>query len=159
MVKARGDTTAVTLPERAQFNPPMGDPRYLRITLESDSTRTGVFEVARNPRAGAEGNEIWMQTGQLKLGFNEGQKAWAESASAWAWRQSQLATTNGGLVLATFIAAVTAAWIDGSLGIGKVMAPLWLFSDSALGAMSAVSMMAKFVTAACAFLLALWFKK
>lgn len=159
VARAKGDTATVTLPERPEFNPALGSPKYLRITLERDDTRTGVFEVAKNPRSGADGNEIWMQPGQLKLGFEEGQKAWAEPVSVWAWRRSQLATTNGGLVLATFIAALTTGWIDGSLAIGKVIDPLWLFSPAAVAVMSAVSVLGKFVTAGCAFLLALWFKK
>lgn len=159
VAKARGDTATVTLPERPEFKPALGTPRYLRITLEGDQTRTGVFEVAKNPRAGAEGTEIWMQPGQLMLGFDEGQKAWAEPVSVWAWRLSQLGTTNGGLLLATFIAALTTGWIDGSLAIGKIIDPPWLFSTGTLAAMSAVSVVGKFVTAACAFLLALWFKK
>ena len=157
--RGRGDTASVTLPERSEFNPALGSPKYLRITLERDPTRSGVFEVAKNPRAGADGDEIWMQPGQLKLGFDEAQTAWAEPVSVWAWRRSQLATTNGALVFTTFIAATMTAWIDGSLAIGKVMDPLWQFSPRAMAAMNAISMVGKFLSAACAFLLALWFKK
>jgi hypothetical protein len=159
VARGRGDTATVTLPERPEFNPALGSPKFLRITLECDQTRTGIFEVAKNARAGADGDEIWMQPGQLKLGLDEAQKAWAEPVSVWAWRRSQLATTNGALVLATFIAATSTAWIDGSLAIGKVIGPRWLFAPETLAAMSAVSMVGKFVTAGCAFLLALWFKK
>ncbi len=159
VARGKGDTATVTLPERPEIDPALGSPKYLRITLERDQTRTGIFEVAKNPRAGSDGNEIWMQPGQLKLGWDEAQKAWAEPVSVWAWRRSQLATTNGALVLATFIAATSTAWIDSSLAIGKVVDPLWLFAPWALAAMSAVSMVGKFVTVGCAFLLALWFKK
>lgn len=159
LLTAKGSTPAVTLPQHAQFNPKLVAPKYLRVELDSDASRSDVFEVAKNPRAGARGIELYIQPGQLQVAAGSTVKAWATPVSTWAWRRAQLGTTNGRLVLATLIAATTSAWIDGSLGIGKVIEPLWLFSPGVLGLMSTVSMFGKFVTAGCAFLLALWFKK
>lgn len=159
VVHAIGDTAAVTLPERGEFDPKLDSPKYLRIELERDSSRAGVFEVARNPRAGAEGIEIHVQPGQLQLSVDDSRNAWAEPVSVWAYRWAQLGTPTGRLVLGTLAAATTAAWIDGSLAVGKLVADPIQLEPATLAVLGFVSMACKLASAVFAFLLALWFKK
>lgn len=157
---ARGETAAVTLPSNAKFDPPLGEPKYLSITLVSDSLRRGIFEVSKNPRAGAEGKEIYLQPGQLKLKYGEQAEATAEEVSVWAYRLSQLNTPTGRLVVGTAITAITAAWIDGSITAGNYMkVPFFLLEAQTFGVLTGISMICKVLTAVMAFFLGLWFKK
>jgi hypothetical protein len=157
---ARGETAAVTLPSNAKFDPPLGAPKYLSITLVSDTSRRGIFEVSKNPRAGAEGKEIYLQPGQLKLKYGEQAEATAEEVSVWAYRLSQLNTPTGLLVLGTLISAFTVALIDGSVAMGNYMKPpVFLLEAQTFAVLSGISMICKWATAIMAALLALWFKK
>lgn len=157
---ARGETAAVTLPSNPQFAPPLNSPKYLSIVLVSDSSRRGVFEVSKTPRAGANGIEIYLQPGQLKLKYGEKADATAKEVSVWAYRFSQLSTPTGLLVMGTLASALTTALIDGSVAIGKDMKPpMFLVEQQTFAVLSAISMTCKVATATMAFLLALWFKK
>jgi hypothetical protein len=157
---ARGETAAVTLPSKVEFDPPLGSPKYLSITLVSDPSRRGIFEVSKMPRVGAEGIEIYLQPGQLKLKFEERVDATAKEVSVWAYRFSQLATPTGLLVLGTLISALTVALIDGSVAIGRDMKPpVFQLEAQTFALLSAISMTFKLATAVMAFFLAMWFKK
>jgi hypothetical protein len=157
---ARGETAAVTLPPNPQFDPPFKSPKYLSIVLVSDNSRRGVFEVSKTPRAGANGKEIYLQPGQLKLKYGERVDATAKQVSVWAYRFSQLSTPIGLLVLGTLASALTTALIDGSVAIGKDMKPpVFVIEAQTFAVLSAISMTCKVATAIIASLLALWFKK
>jgi hypothetical protein len=157
---ARGETAAVTLPSNARFEPPLNSPKYLSIALVADASRRGIFEVSKTPRAGAEGNEIYLQPGQLKLKYGERVEATAKEVSVWAFRLSQLSTPTGLLVLGTLISALTVALIDASVAIGRDMRPpVFLLEAQTFAVLSAISLICKWATAFMAALLALWFKK
>jgi len=160
IVVALGETAAVTLPSNAKFDPPLSSPKYLSIALVSDTSRRAAFEVSKTLRAGAEGKEIYLRPGQLKLRYAERAEATAKEVSVWAYRFSQLSTPTGLLILLTLISALTTACIDGSVAIGKDMRPpVFLLEAQTFAVLSAISMTCKILTAGMAFLLALWFKK
>jgi hypothetical protein len=158
MVEAAGSSPVVTVPENG-FDKALKSAKYLRISLQKDSSRTGIFEKNPTPREGASGNEIYVQPGQLGLGYGAREPAVASPATPWAYRRSQLKSPNGFLLLGTLASALISASIDGSVAIGKVGVHWFLFDATTLGALNAFSLLCRVATAVMAFLLALWFKK
>lgn len=156
-VHAIGTTAAVSLPQHGLD--PLASARYLRIALTGSRSRVGVFEVNAVPREGASGTDIYLQPGQLNLDYDERVAALASPVTRWAYRRSQLNSPNGYLILGTLAAALTAAWIDGSLAIGNLGTTLFLLSPATLSVLGVVSLGCKLLSALMAFLLALWFKK
>jgi hypothetical protein len=157
-VKAEGSSPVVTVPQN-EFDPALESVKYLKIALQNDPARNGIFEVDANPRAGASGRDIFVQPGQLGLKYDEHQAAWASPATHWSYRLSQLRTPNGFLLLGTLASALISASIDGSFALGKI-GVLWFLVDAAvIDVLSAFSMFCKIVTAVLAFLLAWYFKK
>jgi hypothetical protein len=158
IVKAEGSSPVVTVPQNG-FYPALRSASHLKITLEKYPTRNGIFEVNTTPREGAEGLDIYVQPGQLGLGYGESQSALASRATRWSYRLSQLRTPNGNLLLGTLASALISASIDGSLAIGKIGVQWFLIDAVTLDVLTAISMFCKIVTAVLAFLLAIWFKK
>jgi len=133
--------------------------RYLRLRRDDLPGLVDVVQVARVPREGASGNQVYLQPGQLDLKYDQCVPAHASRASLWAYRRSQLRTPIGYLVLATLATAIVGAGIDGSLAIGKTGTILIHCSAAMLSALAAVSMACKILAAIFAFLLAIWFRK
>ena len=132
--------------------------KYLQLTTNGTKPRVGVFEV--RVREAASGNDIYVLPGQFGLqNYGDAVDALAAPATHWAYRRSQLNTPNGWLILATLIAALIAASIDGSFWLWDRGVHQFEFSPNAIGLMGAVSLGCKLTSAVTAFLLALWFKK
>ncbi len=158
IARAAASTAEVSLPQHGRGSECIGT-KYLRIQRRHDPGQKGVFVVSSAVREGAT-DEIHVLAGQLGLGHNEASEVLVSPATVWAYRRTQLATPNGALVLAVLCVALLAAWIDGTLALGKLPGWAWMhFETSTLDAMAAVSMTCKLVSPILAFLLALWFKK
>jgi|SRR5665213_3870268 len=157
-LKAVGSSPVVTVPQNGLDDEPKSA-KYLRIALKNTPSKCGIFELNPAPREGASGSVIYLQPGQLGLTYDESVKATASPATRWSYRRSQLRTTNGYLILATLVLALTSAFIDGSLALPKLGVQHFFFDSEALGAFGAISWFCKMLTALLAFLLALWFKK
>ena len=156
--RAAGSTAEASLPERGSGSE-LAREKYLRIVRKDDASRSGIFPVNPVIRPGADGG-IFLLPGQLGLEHDKCAEVSAVSATAWAYRRSQLFTTNGRLVLGVLCVAFLSAWIDGTLALGKLENGAWLrFQASTLDAMAFVSWVCKLVSPMLAFLLALWFKK
>lgn len=153
-----GATPEASLPERGSGSE-LAKEKYLRIVRKDDPSRSGIFPVNPALRPGGE-DDIFLLPGQLGLEHDKRVEVSAASATAWAYRRSQLFTTNGRLVLGVLCVAFLSAWIDGTLALGKLENWAWLrFQASTLNAMAFVSWVCKLVSPVLAFLLALWFKK
>ncbi len=157
-VRAKGVTPAASLAEFG-VDPELNSAKYLRVAITGTPRREEVFAVDPNRRQGTTGIEIQVMPGQLGLTYNQSAAGFASPATPWAYRRSQLNTPTGYLVLGTLLAAWVAAWIDGSLAIGDKGVTLLLLEAKTLGILNFVSLIAKLISAALAFLLALWFKK
>jgi hypothetical protein len=155
-VHAIGETPKASLPERG-FDATLATARFLQIERPG-SPYAGIFEVDQLPRMGAYGMDIYLPPGQLGLSYDERVAMLAKPATLWAYRKSQLNTPTGRLIFALLVTSVTAAWIDGSLAIGKE-GPLIMIRSETLGWLTTVSAVCKGASAVFAFLLALWFKK
>src|SRR6476659_1305459 len=156
-VHSIGTIPGASLPERG-LDPALSASKHLRIALRSAPSRAGVFEVTAR-REGASGTNIYLQPGQLGLKWDERVEVSASPVGRWAYRLFQLNSPNGYLVLFTLAAACTAAWIDGTLAIGKSGSAFFWFTPETLAIFGVVSLFSKLVSAIAAFLLALWFKK
>jgi hypothetical protein len=152
-----GATAEASLPERGSGSE-LAKEKYLRIVRKDDPSRSGIFPVNPALRAGGE-SDIFLLPGQLGLEHDKRVEVSAASANAWAYRRSQLFTTNGFLVLGVLCLALSSVWIDGSLALGNLGLVIWKFKATTLGVLAAVSMGCKLLSAFLAFLLALWFKK
>jgi hypothetical protein len=155
--RAVGSTAEASLPERGNGSE-LAQAKYLRIMRKDDATSSGIFPVNPVVRAGADG-DIFLLPGQLGLEHDKRVEVSAASATAWAYRRSQLLTTNGYLVLGVLCMALGSVWIDGSLALGNLGLVIWKFKATTLSMLAAVSMGCKVISAFLAFLLALWFKK
>jgi hypothetical protein len=158
VARAVASSAEVTVP---QYGSGSGfkENKYLHIVRRHDPQKAGVFVVSSAVREGAT-DEIHVLPGQLGLGHDEVTEVVATPATAWAYRRSQLFTTNGRLVLGVLCVAFLSAWIDGTLALGKLEHGAWLrFQASTLDAMAFVSWVCKLASPMLAFLLALWFKK
>jgi hypothetical protein len=157
-VKAVGSSPVVTVPA-LEFDPALQSAKYLRIALQSNPSKSGIFEVNPVPRGGASGGEIYVLPGQLGLDYDKREAVLASPATRWSYRRSQLRTTNGFLLLGTLASALISASIDGSLAVGKIGVSWFILDAATIDVLTAFSMLCKIVTAVLAFLLALWFKK
>jgi hypothetical protein len=158
-VRAKGVTPAASLAELG-VDPGLNSAKFLQIAVTGPPSRKEVFAVDPNRRQGATGNEIQVMAGHLGLDFNKSAAGFASPATHWAYRRSQLINTpSGRLLLGTLIAAWVAAWIDGSLAIGDKGVTLFVLEAKTLGTLSFVSLIAKMISAALAFLLAFLVKK
>lgn len=155
---AIGSNAEATLPQFGSGSE-LASAKYLYIVRNDDTTKAGVFAVVSIPREGAT-DDIHLQPGQLGLVYNQLVGVTATPTTRWAYRRAQLLTPNGLLVLAVLCVALLAAWIDGTLALGKLPGWTWMqFQASTLATMAAVSMACKLASPVLAFLLALWFKK
>lgn len=156
--RAIGSTAEASLPQYGNGSK-LGKEKYLRIERKDDASRSGIFPVNSAVRPGGE-DDIFLLPGQLGLAYDQRAEVVATPATPWAYRRSQLFTTNGCLVMAVLCVAFLSAWIDGTLALGKLENWAWLrFQASTLDAMTFVSWVCKLVSPMLAFLLALWFKK
>jgi hypothetical protein len=155
-VLAIGETPKASLPEHG-FDTTLGAAKYLHIERQG-LDYAGTFEVDPLRRPGASGMDIYLPPGQLGLNYNDHAAVLASPATRWAYRRAQLNTPTGRLIFATLVSSVTAAWIDGSLAIGKGGA-LIVVSQETLDWLTGISTVCKGASAVFAFLLALWFKK